>query len=207
MSTYGTLQDRIADELARTDLTTQIQYAVKDAVKHYQGTKFWFNQVYRTTATLSTSAATLALSAFAYPPLQIDMLRIADSSHEYVALSAPYADVASQLDAVNDTVARPAQYAIYGETILFNAFAQSNYAVVIDGLRKYDELSATADTNVWTTDAERLIRAAAKREIYQHVIMDNDRAQAMAAIEKHEFDALKAKGAIRASGRIKPTQF
>lgn len=207
MSTYGTMQDRIADELARSDLTTQIQYAIKDAVKAYEGDAFWFNQMYRVTATLSLSAATLSLSSFTYPPLKIDTLRIVDSTYEYIGRPMPYAEVAAATDSVNDTVSRPFSYAVYGESIIFDAYADANYAVVIDGLRKYDTLSATADSNVWTTDAERLIRFRAKRELYAHVIQDDTRAAAMGAAEAEEYSKLKAKSAIRASGRIRPTQF
>ena len=55
MTTYGTMQDRIADELMRSDLTTHIQKSIQTAIKKYEREEFYFNV---TTGTLSTVAVT-----------------------------------------------------------------------------------------------------------------------------------------------------
>ncbi len=64
IATYSDLQTAVANWLNRSDLTTNIQQAIKSAIYHYEGTKFWFNSMYRTTATLSQSAAFWTLTAF-----------------------------------------------------------------------------------------------------------------------------------------------
>jgi hypothetical protein len=44
MSTYGEMQTTIADELDRSDLASQIQKAIKTAIKKYQRKRFFFNE-------------------------------------------------------------------------------------------------------------------------------------------------------------------
>src|SRR5690242_8774481 len=59
MSTYGDLQSRIADDLNRTDLTSQIQQNILLAIQHYKKERFWFNET-NATATATTSSAQVA---------------------------------------------------------------------------------------------------------------------------------------------------
>ena len=44
MTTFATLKARIADDLRRSDLDDQIGNAVLDAVKRWEGERFWFNE-------------------------------------------------------------------------------------------------------------------------------------------------------------------
>jgi hypothetical protein len=44
MSTLATMKARIADELARADLDTQIAYAIPDAISAYEDERFFFNE-------------------------------------------------------------------------------------------------------------------------------------------------------------------
>src|SRR5688572_25786277 len=60
MSTYGDLQDRIADDLNRTDLSDQIRDQIKLAIVHYGRFPFWFNEA-RTTLTGSSSTTFLTV--------------------------------------------------------------------------------------------------------------------------------------------------
>jgi len=42
--TYGTMQDRIAREIGRSDLTTQIRDAIQTAIRYYERKRFYFNE-------------------------------------------------------------------------------------------------------------------------------------------------------------------
>lgn len=44
MATYGDMQARIADELARTDLAAEIQNEIQTAISYYENERFWFNE-------------------------------------------------------------------------------------------------------------------------------------------------------------------
>src|SRR6185437_14409038 len=43
MASYLDLQTAIASDLTRSDLTSQIQSAVQDAIAQYETDRFWFN--------------------------------------------------------------------------------------------------------------------------------------------------------------------
>jgi hypothetical protein len=82
------------------------------------------------------------------------------------------------------------------------------YAVRVSGVFALADLSATADTNAWMTDAEALIRSRAKREILTHVIRDAEGAAAMAQAEAEELQSLiQETNARSSSGFIVPTEF
>ena len=44
MATLGEIHDRIADDLNRTDLTSQIILAINRAIQHYETRRFWFTE-------------------------------------------------------------------------------------------------------------------------------------------------------------------
>jgi hypothetical protein len=60
MSTYTQLQSRIADDINRTDLTSQIQQCILLAIQHYKNERFWFNE---TSATLTTTVSSAQVGA------------------------------------------------------------------------------------------------------------------------------------------------
>ena len=44
MTTLATLKSRIADDISRSDLTTQIANSITDAITYYQNRRFFFNE-------------------------------------------------------------------------------------------------------------------------------------------------------------------
>ena len=54
MTILSVMQARIADDLARPDITNQIADAINDAIAHYQSTRFYFTET--RTASFSTVA-------------------------------------------------------------------------------------------------------------------------------------------------------
>jgi hypothetical protein len=47
MTTYSELQAELADELNRTDLTTQIQKAIQEAIRKYERKRTYFQRAAR----------------------------------------------------------------------------------------------------------------------------------------------------------------
>jgi hypothetical protein len=69
-------------------------------------------------------------------------------------------------------------------------------------------LSADADSNFWTNEGEELIRCRAKRDLYAHVLMDDQQAMRMDGLSKEAYRDLKASAnKLIASGRISSTRF
>lgn len=203
MTTYATMQTRIADEIARSDLTSQIQYAILDAIKAYEAEEFWFNRLYRSTASISAGEYYIALPGNV---LKIDkiILQINASTEDYLIAR----DASFMLEAqspLHDS--QPKEYAIYGDRILFDAQSDATYPIFINGTEKFAAPSSGTDTSAWFVEAEELIRHRAKANLYMDVVMDGDNYAKCKQREKEAFDHLKAKSNVRGSGKLRPTWF
>lgn len=211
MSTYGVMQTRIADELNRSDLTTQIQYAIKTAIKTYDKTRFWFNESRSFTfSTVDGQEFYTSTDNTNIPNLlAIDTIQITiTSSDKYILQRVPY----EQIEAIssNTTVdeGQPTWFAYYGKQLRLYPIPDGVYSVRVSAVWALDDLSATSDTNAWMTDGETLIRSRAKRELYTHVIRDTDGAAAMAQAEITELKDLRSASVMRAStGIVQATEF
>ena len=206
MATLADLRARIADDLDRSDLSSQIEAAVRDAVEHYEAERFAFNEVVNATATFSSGVDSIPLSSLAVAFTRIDRIRIDDGGSGLVDLvPRDYAWLMAAQDA--GAVARPLEYCIYAERIQLDSRPDRNYPAILDGVRRISTASAATGSSAWFNDGRRLVRARAKAELYAHIIKEFPQAQAMAAVEQREYRALKQKLNTRNSGRVRPTEW
>jgi len=201
MTTYGAMQDRIADELTRSDLGTQIQREIQSAVAHYESERFWFNEGQYT---LTTETAVEAYSITTV--LDIDSVAITVSGHPYDLRARPF----QYIDQIRDPsyTGRPDDYAVFNDQMYLCDIPDATYTIVISGCLRLATLSATADTNAWMTSGEEMIRCRAKSKIYLHILRDTEAAGEMAAMEREAYEKLAQKTASKIkSGSLTPTQF
>lgn len=211
MSTYGAMMDRIADELNRSDLTTQIGYAIKSAIKVYDKQRFWFNESRSFTFSTVVGQEFYTSSDNTDIPnlLFIDTVQLTiTSTDKYLLEHVPY----EQIEAIssNTTVdqGQPTWFAYYGKQLRLYPIPDAVYSVRVSGHWALSDLSLTTDTNAWMTDGEILIRSRAKREILTHVIRDVEGAAAMAQAENAELRELRSASAMRgSSGLLNATEF
>jgi hypothetical protein len=203
MATYGAMQTRIADEIARSDLGSQIQNAILDAIKAYDGERFAFNDLYRSTASVSVGEYAIALPSNV---AQIDRITMdINASVEDVLVPRDAHFIIEAQTPIYSS--QPKEYAIYADQILFNCAADQNYTIYINGLRRYDPPTVDGSNGPWFVEAEELIRNRAKANLYLDVIMDAENGGRCKLREQEAFRYLKGKMAIRGSGRVRPTRF
>lgn len=207
MATLADLAARIADDLERSDLTTQIATAIKDAVTVYESQRFSFNEVYNQTTTFSTSVDSILLTALPFYPLKLDRVRLKVSGNQNLTDLIPrdYAYLMAGQDV--KAVCRPVEYCIYSERLQLDSMPDQNYTAVLDGIKRISTASANTDATAWFNEAKNLIRARVKVDLYAHVIKEPDLATQQAAIEQREFRTLKQKLNTHGSGRIRPTEW
>ena len=211
MATRYTLEAEIVDDLQRSDLTTQVTKAVATAIKAYEEERFFFNEAYAVSVTLSSSVAFLALSALPTRILQFDRVRLKQSTNTYSDLcKRDYSWIMARQDVV--ALAQPYEYCIYNEKLMFDSYAASNYTLVLDGLKSLGNSASntysTSSSIAWFDNAYELIRHRAKRELYMHVLKDANLAAASKLAEDDEYRLLKNKSYGReATGQIMPTEF
>ena len=188
--TLGDLKTRIADELARADLASQIALAITDAIAEAVTHRFWFMELTGVTLPLIAGTATYTsddIKNF----VEIDRVRLVVGSQRYTL--DPMSD--DDRDRLNDGTApqgQPYAYSRYGDTISFYPKPVANYTAEIDGTGGAAALASDSDSNIWTTTGERYIRALAKRNVLADVIHNDSAAQtqdALATRYRMEFEA------------------
>jgi hypothetical protein len=173
--TLGDLKARIADELARSDLTSQIALAISDAIDEACTHRFWFMEVRGLTIPLlaGTSAYTGTVIS---QLIEIDRLVLMIGAQRRTL--RPISD--DELDRLNDGTppsGEPYAYSRYGDELRIYPTPTQSYTVYIDGLTRGATLDSDGDSSIWTTTGEKYVRALAKRDLLGHVIRNPDAAK------------------------------
>lgn len=163
--TYADIQARIADELNRSDLTSQIQKAIISAVKHYDEDRTWFNEERATALTVASQNYVGVPSDF----ISEDKLQITIGSVLYTLLKIPYDEWA--VKSAFTTSGQPTEYAYYQDRFYLYPTPGSAYTLTISYVKILTELSAGTDTNGWV-DAEEMIRSRAMADVKINVLHD-----------------------------------
>lgn len=202
MSDYGTMQDRIADELARADLETQIQRSIQSAIKHYERTRFYFNtSVTDTFATVANQEYYGAAANSRIPNLiQIDDMGVTINGIVLPVLAVPF----DQMDTAQNGAIKsfPQYFAYYAQQIRLFPMPDQVYTISLAWQYRLTALSADTDTNAWMTDAEELIRTRAECDLLWRVMDDPEKAQIFRLAENEAFSILELETARRGSVQI-----
>lgn len=209
--TRATLESRIADDLDRSDLTTQITAAVTDAIKVYESQRFAFNEAQNITHTFSASTDAVSLANLPVYFTKIDRLRMRYSGAQNL-MELTKRDYDWLMDGQDiKATCRPLEYCVYAEAINFDSQPDQAYVAILDGVKRLSTAStnsfSTSSSVSWFTDGASLLRARAKADLYAHVIKDTDEALKMATLEQRELGTLRQKINTRNSGRVRPTEF
>lgn len=201
MATLAQMRTRIADDLNRSDLSTQIDKAINRAIEHYESEFFWFKE---TTGTFSTVANQESYSssdaAFIALISKIDYARITiSSSYKPELMLRTYAYVQERNS--SNLTGEPCDLAWYQNKIYLADIPNSVWTVTVSYQKKYAELSNDSDTNDFTTDAEDLIESRAKAWLYARVIKDIEQAQIAQAEEMQALKSLQYKTTRLVSSR------
>lgn len=208
--TYGDMQTRIASEVIRTSLTSDIQNAIQSAIQDYEGERLHFNeQTYLIPTTSGTQdyalPASLTTEAGGALGTGETLLEI-DSLVCYLNnWPLPLRPVSSGwINAYQSTnfVGQPAYYAFFNNKVRLAPIPNGAYSLKITGLSRLPALSAAGDANAWMTEGEKLIREHAKLILYRDIIRNSEMAQVASMAEAEAFAALKRKYDARQSNRL-----
>ena len=209
-ATLSDMKTRIADELARADLTSQIAYAIADAIDFYQSERFHFNEsrslTFSTVAdqefyTSSDLAAIATMQSFDYLLLYLSGLPYEINRRTPIEIEL--------LNQGATVTGQPYSYSYYNKQIRLGPVPDSVYTIRIAGRITYTAPASDSEaSNPWMQDGEKLIRSRAKWELFTHVLRNAEQAEAMKAAEKEAFSQLKGKTALLSgTGQIAPMQF
>lgn len=175
MSTQAVMKARIASELRRDNITSQIASAISTAIDAYQGRRLFFNEddtvSFSTVANQEYYSSSDSASLALLEKIDYVHLVISSQSFELSQVDKDWIDLASTN---GTTSAQPYHYSWYNERLqLFPAPSSSAWTIRIGGMFKVAAPASDGEANnPWMTDAETLIRSHAKYELYTHVLMD-----------------------------------
>ncbi|WP_461314588.1 phage adaptor protein [Bradyrhizobium embrapense] len=174
------LQTRIAGDLTRDDLGSQIKDAIGDAIKNYESDRFYFNVTRSLTFPTVIGQTAYTGSDFSQIPniIRIDHLFLRDTVSTY-DLERLEPDEFEWLQGNNTGPGKPNVFTYIDGQIMLWPIPIAVYTIRPHMHYRLAALSADTDSNAWTNDAEQLIRAHAKLLLYTNVIEDTDGMQRM----------------------------
>lgn len=189
MSTLAIMKARIASELARSNLTSQIADAITTAIQTYQKERFRFNETVPLAPIqfntipgewLYSGVAPSAPPVIVLPTMQkIDYLNLL-IGNIWSELDRTTPEEIRLLNFANTQSGQPLSYAFEGETIMLYPTPSEAWTILIGGFFAYPAPANDGEAgNRWMTDGELLIRSRAKFEIATHVLRNRQMADDM----------------------------
>ena len=208
--TLGYMKDKIADQIARGDLTTQIAECITDAIKFYQPHRFVFSEGRDTS--LSTVAGQEFYSASDDPLIgtlfAFDYITVTIGTAKFDLPRYQPEDL-EVLTQSGTQQGQPQAYSYYNFQLRLYPVPNTVYPLTIAAHQLITAPAADAAAgNPWMGEAERLIRGRARYELAINYTGDPDEMQHMTAFVTEAYDELKARtNKLAGTGEIRPTQF
>jgi len=184
--TLGELKSRIADELNRDDLDTQIGTAITAAIQQWGRERFW------RTVSSQTATATLGGQYVTLPAgmRDLDIVQVLSGS-TYTPLRAQPLAVIDEWQGATTSSGVPTDYAVENTRIRLYPTPDDAYTLSFVGVFSLAALADDNDTNFWTEEAADLIAATVKYRIYRDIIRNSEAMTFAKAAENEALDWLK----------------
>lgn len=208
MATLGNVQDRIADDLNRTDLSTQIIKAINRSIEHYAKEPFWFTETSGTFTTSDSAAYYTDASPTLFPTdiSRIQYVEVTVNGNDYELEPWKIEDI--QRANVTGNKNQPLAYAWWQKRLYTYPLANGAYPVTVYYNKNYSAMSVTTSSNDFTTYAEDLIEARARKWLNARVLKNTEEALVAAQEEQDALTALRQKnqGYVN-TPPVEPTDF
>ena len=189
---FSDMQTAIAGELARSDLTTEIQREINNAITFYGNKAFWFNE--------ATMAEITTVQGQRYYPLPMNFASVLDvlsTLGNYTYRLEPRTEqYLDQVDWGNDFWSGyPTDYSFWNGQIRLFPPPQGGLPVTVKGtaVLSPQPLMNDSDDNAWLSSAEELIRTRAVRQLYGRYIRDPEQYALYSQLEKEALQNLHEK--------------
>lgn len=203
--TFIDMVNRVAAELRRSNMTTEIKAAINDAISEAAKTRFYFNEM--RAITFNT-----VIGQEYYPDLglvEVDTFYYTQGGTRYNLWMDNNLDANERADG-NQVSGQLSNFSRRGEEFRLYPLPSAIVPIFIEGYGKLTPypLVNDADTNAWMTTGERLIRAKAKAILLKEVVRDYGEATVLEAIATDIQTLLEGETALRiGTGSVRPTQW
>lgn len=212
MTTLAIMKTRIASELRRSNITTQIAAAINTAISAYEHMRFYVNESRENTflTVAEQEFYTSSDAAFIGLLTKIDFvfLMVQDTPFQLWPITPDVAEDASTNSTATGT---PEEYSWYDEKFRLYPVPASEWTVRVGGVLSVSAPASDDEIgNFWMTKGERLIRSRAKQELALHVLEDDLKAQRFGAAATEALEQLEDRTTLitkTGGGRVKPMNF
>ncbi len=206
MSTYATMQARIADELNRDDLSAQIRLAIKSAIAYLETEPLYFNEQ---RSYLTTTAGT---RAYGLPDEFQGVNTLTLTYNQYTTLldEKPWSYI-EEITSTDQSQGQPRAYALYDYQLWVYPIPDQAYTLTMSYYKRLEDVSATGSANAWMNPqhGEEAVRTLAKIDIMENIIADPQmlqRAQVLRTRADRLIDNLKWETVARTTtGKVRPS--
>jgi hypothetical protein len=209
--TLGDLKALIADDLNRSDLTTQIATEIDAAIACYQGRRFYFNE--ENSVTFSTIASREWYddtdNSHISNLIEIDAIRVLRNGSRYTLVERDFKTIEDKAVLMVAT-GQPHEFAYYDQKLRLYPIPNESLACNISGVLRLAALSGDSDSNAWTTagEARDLVRYDAESRLYRMIVKDREAAADAEAMRDRELLRLESETNRRlGQGKVKPTSW
>ena len=216
MTTFLDVRNRVADQLARSDLSAQIDREIQLAIARYNRRVTWLHEVRAVTLTSVAAQAwysSVDVSTGAGPQAVVGRTAVDVSDIQSVRYmrTADYDDLKqvhySDFERFFDTTGsggRTAYFTLYAGQIGIWPVPAGVETFTLSVVCKPVIPASATDTSVWFDQAQELIENAAASAICRKFLSDGERAQAFKVFEDAAWDELLAESNQKsATGRIR----
>jgi hypothetical protein len=175
------MRTNIINETLRDDLTqAQLNKAINDAIKLWEGERFTFNEKRYLLDTVPEQEYYGITTADGEELLEIDSITITVSNYPYPLIGRTQQWFDLYQSPAATYVGQPDSYGIYGNQLRLYPIPDSagpnagSYEITVSALARLgpNPLSDSNDTNDWMTEGETLIREQAKLLLYRNLLRD-----------------------------------
>lgn len=202
MATYADLKSRVARELGRRDLESDIDAACKAGIRLYRGRRFRFNELTATMNTIAGQAWYGVSSGLPAGIQEVDSITVDQWGQQTALCQRAYSELEA-LDTAQSMRSAPDFWCWYGERLRLWPVPDRVYPLALSCVATIPAPASDDAENAWTGDAEALIRAFAVRTLARDVIRDPEKE---AAGERAEIEALRTldreAAAYQSTGRL-----
>lgn len=209
MTTFGGMRNQILTEIVNAAGSDLVELAIQAAVRFYENERFWFNETLSVTFTTSSSAEYYDATDDPSIPLmrEIDNVEVSVSGNRYPLTRRHKA----YLDGISGSPIHrglPHDYSYEAGKLRFYPIPDGAYVVRVSGVIAPATLSASADTNFWTNEAQDLIRHRARADLWAISLMNPEAGMVSREAERQTLQTLRESTVSRLStGKVRGTDF
>ena len=209
MATFGDIIALVADDLARTNLNSQIGNEINAAIREFDTKRVWFNETRDLTFNTVAAQAEYTTADNSNIPnlIRIDGMFSTLNSNDKWLLKPMDKAQREWLTPPNDP-GRPTWYTFTNKVLTLWPVPDAVYQIRVMGWYRLAALSIDTDTNIWTEEASDLLRHSARRRLLTNVVQDAEGAAIAQTSEAAAWAAIERETILRTNaGTICHTDF